>query len=274
MVEILQRDSFYAPEIEVFKGASIWCKHNRDYNDLVMKNVRLPLLQISDILAIVRPSGFLHPDALLDAIQKHTTCKASELPYRGLLVVDENVASLKNGAKVITGETVGSLLDGDHFNYDMERGYTRHTIDEHEEGITVKLPAPYILNHIRMLLWDRDLRLATNKYLFFQKFLIGFFRSYSYYIETSMDQKDWVRVVDYTNYSCRSWQHLYFKSRVVQFFKIVGTHNTVNKIFHLVTFEALYKEKIPEMIKSIICPCYNVATMDNSACVIEGVRYV
>lgn len=45
-----------------------------------------------------------------------------------------------------------------------------------------------------------------------------------------MDQKDWVRVVDYSPYCCRSWQNLYFESRVVQYVKIVGTHNTVNKV--------------------------------------------
>lgn len=89
-----------------------------------------------------------------------------------------------------------------------------------------------------------------------------------------MDQKDWVRIVNYSNFSCRSWQKLYFKSRVVQYFRIVGTHNTVNKIFHLVTFEAFYKEKIPELVNDMVCPSYNVATMDNCACVIEGVRYV
>lgn len=60
--------------------------------------------------------------------------------------------------------------------------------------------------------------------------LITFYRSYSYYIEASMEQKDWVRVVDYSQYSCRSWQVLYFENRVVQFIRIVGTHNTVNKV--------------------------------------------
>lgn len=56
------------------------------------------------------------------------------------------------------------------------------------------------------------------------------FRSYSYYIEVSVEQKDWVRVVDYSHCSCRSWQYLYFENRVVQFIRIVGTHNTVNKV--------------------------------------------
>ena len=37
-----------------------------------------------------------------------------------------------------------------------------------------------------------------------------------------MNQLDWVRVVDYTNYHCRSWQRLYFPQRVVRFIRIVG----------------------------------------------------
>lgn len=45
-----------------------------------------------------------------------------------------------------------------------------------------------------------------------------------------MDQKDWVRVIDHSNYFCRSWQNLYFEPRVVLFIKIVGTSNTVNKV--------------------------------------------
>lgn len=104
-----------------------------------------------------------------------------------------------------------------------------------------------------MLLWDRDLR------------------SYSYYVEVSMEQKDWVRVVDYSQYCCRSWQCLYFDTRVVQYIRVVGTHNTVNKVFHLVTFECMYKEKMPKMVNDIIYPNYNVATLEKNAVVIEGV---
>lgn len=46
----------------------------------------------------------------------------------------------------------------------------------------------------------------------------------------SVDQKDWVRVIDHRNYFCRSWQNLYFEPRVVQYIKLVGTSNTVNKV--------------------------------------------
>lgn len=45
-----------------------------------------------------------------------------------------------------------------------------------------------------------------------------------------MDQKNWVRVIDYTEYFCRSWQYLYFEPRIVLYIRIVGTNNTVNKV--------------------------------------------
>lgn len=64
---------------------------------------------------------------------------------------------------------------------------------------------------------------TTNMILFY-------YRSYSYHIEVSMEQKDWVKVIDYSEMACRSWQNLYFEDRVVQYIRIVGTHNTVNRV--------------------------------------------
>ena len=75
------------------------------------------------------------------------------------------------------------------------------------------------------------------------KFFKFFFRSYSYYIEVSMDQKDWIRVVDYSKYYCRSWQELYFTPRVVRYIRIFGNYNTLNKVFHVVSLEAYYTKK-------------------------------
>lgn len=66
-----------------------------------------------------------------------------------------------------------------------------------------------------------------------------------------MDQKDWVRVVDHTRYHCRSWQYLYFSSRVVRYIRIVGTNNTVNRVFHVVAFEAYYSKQDIELHKGL-----------------------
>lgn len=52
-----------------------------------------------------------------------------------------------------------ALLDGDTQTYDFDRGFTRHPIDGNNgQGIVVKLGQPYIINTIKMLLWDRDMR--------------------------------------------------------------------------------------------------------------------
>jgi len=73
--------------------------------------------------------------------------------------VNENVASLRHGAQVIRGEMKASLLDGDTINYDLDRGFTRHAIDDNNvHGIVIRLGQLSIINGIRMLLWDRDMR--------------------------------------------------------------------------------------------------------------------
>ena len=66
--------------------------------------------------------------------------------------------------------------------------------------------------------------LLVRKY---ESFLHQISRAYSYYIEVSVDGKDYIKIIDYSNYHCRSWQNLYFPQRVVRFIRVVGTHNTV-----------------------------------------------
>lgn len=72
---------------------------------------------------------------------------------------------------------------------------------------------------MRLLLWDCD------------------DRNYSFYIETSYNQKDWVMVVDKRNEQARSWQNFSFNPLPVVFIRIVGTRNTANEIFHCVHLE-------------------------------------
>lgn len=53
---------------------------------------------------------------------------------------------------------------------------------------------------------------------------------YDVLLKGSMNQKDWVMLVNHKLYFCRSWQYLYFDPRVVLYIRIVGTNNTVNKV--------------------------------------------
>ncbi len=61
---------------------------------------------------------------------------------------------------VTKGEMRACLLDGDCTNYDLDRGFTRHPIEDTTtpEGIVIRLGKPSIINTIKLLLWDRDMR--------------------------------------------------------------------------------------------------------------------
>lgn len=50
------------------------------------------------------------------------------------------------------------------------------------------------------------------------------------------------------------------------------TYYFLFQVFHLVSFEAMYKSEVPQLVNGIICPNYNVATLEKCAVVIEGVR--
>ena len=84
--------------------------------------VRLNLVSITDLLNVVRPTGLISPEAILDAIAARTQTRDSDLNYRGRLLIDVNVAHPMYGAQVLQGEMRSYLLDGDTINYDMERG--------------------------------------------------------------------------------------------------------------------------------------------------------
>lgn len=111
---------------------------------MVVSKVRLPLMNLEQLLKVVRPCQILDPDRLLDAIEEKTTSK--NLLYRGALCMsksfncicenleidlnnfyfvsgpEENVASAKFNSKTIRGELRSALLDGEVTSYDMEKG--------------------------------------------------------------------------------------------------------------------------------------------------------
>lgn len=254
--ELISRDSFCAPEIDIFKAVQTWVEHNGDVElaKSAIAAIRFQLISLDDLLNVVRASSLVSADTILDAIKVKTESRDMELNYRGFLMPEENVAAIRHGAQVLHGEMKSSLLDGDVTSYDLDRGFSRHPIDDnHGQGIVVKLGMPCIINTVQMLLWDRDMR------------------SYSYYIEASLDDKDWVRLVDHSKYLCRSWQNLRFPARVVRYVRVVGTHNTVNRVFHLVSLECSFSSKLCSLKDGILVPTENVATVEKSACVIEGV---
>lgn len=63
-----------------------WCKHNpKENHGEIMQAVRLPLMSLTELLNVVRPSGLLSPDAILDAIKVRSESRDMDLNYRGML---------------------------------------------------------------------------------------------------------------------------------------------------------------------------------------------
>ena len=86
MKELLSRDSFYAPEVEIFRAVWNWSKANPDCDiGSILDVVRLSLMSIEELLEVVRPTGLVSPEAILDAIGDQTQAKDSARRYRGCL---------------------------------------------------------------------------------------------------------------------------------------------------------------------------------------------
>lgn len=82
----MSRDSFCAPEVQIFEALGRWVQSNPEEDaKTALALVRLPLMELSDLLNKVRPTGLIPPDAILDAIHNKTAMKSADLQYRGFL---------------------------------------------------------------------------------------------------------------------------------------------------------------------------------------------
>uniref|UniRef100_A0A182PEW5 BTB domain-containing protein n=1 Tax=Anopheles epiroticus TaxID=199890 RepID=A0A182PEW5_9DIPT len=93
---LLDRDSFDAPEIEIFHAVRKWCEakpEDAEQRKKIYDKVRFPLLSHSELDTIVRPTGVLDADRLLDIVMEKE--KSYGLYIRGTVpgqnVVKENI---------------------------------------------------------------------------------------------------------------------------------------------------------------------------------------
>ncbi|CAJ0582241.1 unnamed protein product, partial [Mesorhabditis spiculigera] len=258
--QLISRDSFCAREIDIFRAIDSWCRANpEDLGRELLKYVRLSLISMDDLLSVLRPSSLVSDSDILDAIQKQRTKHSCRLMHRGMIAPNENIATTSRGAAVIVGEHKHALLSTDVFHNEGERQYTQHKIQtkqpEKEPGIILELGNPYMINHIAFGLFEKDLR------------------QYSYCVEVSMDNTEYLRVVDYRAYLCRGRQRLYFDKRPAKFIRIYGVSCTNAADFILTSFEAMLTTE-PEAFDpetALLIPKNNVATTINGALVSDGV---
>ena len=89
LIEVVKRDSFCAPENQIFRAVREWVESAEemsegDFKD-ILDTVRLPLISLHDLFNAVRPSELYSADAILDAIQIKTESRVHEMNFRGHL---------------------------------------------------------------------------------------------------------------------------------------------------------------------------------------------
>lgn len=274
---ILLRESFCANELSILVALNHWIKANPEEDGKVLyQQIRMNLIDLEQLIELIRPTELLNPDEILDLI--YSTVKNKDKDYRCFTMPEVNIASERFETKVIHGELeiLGSKKQSSNLNEtgreeepdeaasDREeekelehRAIVSNLIKPNEEScLLIQFKYPFKINLIKMMLHHKD------------------DRTYSYYVETSLDAENWKRVVDHTAYVCRSGQFLYFESQVVKYVKVVGT--ACNNCDHLevAAIECLYTEELFELAKGLIVPKSNVATLEKYAQVIEGVSRI
>uniref|UniRef100_A0A7E4V492 BTB domain-containing protein n=1 Tax=Panagrellus redivivus TaxID=6233 RepID=A0A7E4V492_PANRE len=150
------------------------------------------------------------------SISSFSACFTTRLfridPRSTLFIPHQNVSTIAKHAITVEGSNGNAFIFGTFAEYDGGSGFTCHTIGT--GCIMLQLPQPYLLDQMKLLLWDKDQR------------------QYSYHIEVSTDKKQWTRIVEENLVS--SWREVNFNRQPVVFVKIVGTHNTANTDFHVV----------------------------------------
>ncbi|XP_041449726.1 BTB/POZ domain-containing protein 9-like [Drosophila obscura] len=107
--EVLRRDNFCVPEVEIFRSVCKW-RDNNPSEDIqtLLSLVRLPLMSKHELRHVVHPSGIFTPDQLLDAIDQINT--GINLPHRAVMLPGEDVASEKFHARRITDNVMQRVI--------------------------------------------------------------------------------------------------------------------------------------------------------------------
>uniref|UniRef100_A0A7E4ZWN8 BTB domain-containing protein n=1 Tax=Panagrellus redivivus TaxID=6233 RepID=A0A7E4ZWN8_PANRE len=173
----------------------------------------------------IRICGTAHADGIFK-IKSFEALYTPELfkvdPETTLLVPTDNVALAKKDAMILEGISKGAnaLIDGTFAGYDSSGGYT---FDNTGTGIIVQLPQPYILDSMKLLLYDKD-----NRF-------------HSYNVEVSVDQVAWTRV--FSEEKVVSWCENHFDRQPVVFVKLTGTFCSVGCAFSVVHLECYAQTK-------------------------------
>ncbi|KAJ3646551.1 hypothetical protein Zmor_024135 [Zophobas morio] len=212
-----KHDECYCYYIEVSVDRQNW-KRIIDYSQYVCRGVQY--LYFDEVVALyIRVMGTY---SSVDEIRimgfrasYKTSCPQS---VNGITRPVHNIVTKKMGALIISG------MNGDNLIYNVKRGslnasFAYHWIhtDTEIRNITVQFNQPYLVSNILLLLCHENNR------------------TYKYYIETSVNTRDWEMLADYRN-EVNVQPTISFEERVVVFIRFVGTLTSANDVCILISY--------------------------------------
>ena len=258
LLAIVSRDSFPLQELDVFDLVQSWIGRQKkpsthEHVRQALNKVRISLIPPKNLFLKVQPSKLFSNDQILSALRDQTLLSNIDLPHRGIRKLNVNLLD----SNIISIITSGNSLAAAHnTSLDGDQPYCSHPIGE-REGIKLKFSYPHIINRISFLLP------TTMNQL------------YSYKVMLSVNGSCYKTVMDYSEYHCHGWQHLFLPEPcAVGYIRIVGTWCSINCYFSIDEIRVSLDPSATFVNineKGVLEPKNNVATIDRGALVIEGV---
>ena len=255
LVKMINKDSFYVEcEENILKSVCLWFQKNSEQLsgqeiEELFDCVRFWQINKDKAKNIFESNVNMPSNSMIEMIEKKIKKKPKlvDRKCRGLVKLNQNLASTQFDVKVIKGRKKNRMVTEWTRYYGRNHACTSHTIGNTANSfIIVQLSKVFYINHIFMILYDIGLR------------------TYSYQVEVSVDRKTWHQVVDHRSYLCRSNQYLFFEPQPVKYIRIQGTDSmTLYPLvryleFDVLRFECMYSTVCPQTHMGFIKPKNNV----------------
>lgn len=231
LLHLVKRDTFEIDEMKIFTATSKWCEENPMANkEEIKKAIRFSLMETSALVNLTPTTLAPNPNEIVEAIKmKRFQLNVRKRNSKDQLTYQSKKFLLEEyGAKLIKG-TSTKMLSNNKWNELMR-------FDKNNE-IVIEFDTIRKVNHI--------------------EFNLNCPNGLGYIIEVSLKGKEWKKIIDYSKYTCRFDQSLYFDIEQIKFIKIYHKYFYDTHDKHITDFFVQLTDSVPSLVNDII-----VATKD------------